>query len=162
MFVLGVQPGDLVAQIVESASNAGFHPWIGKSLWRREWEPTPAFSPGESQGQRILAGYSPLGRKGSDTTGRLTHTWWFSYIYVSDSLLLQVITKYWVDFPVLYSRTFQAWLTIFNYFIYNSVYLLIPNSQFIPPPPTFPLVTKFVLYVCESAFLWINSFVSVF
>ena len=27
-------------------------------LWRRKWQPTPVFLPGESQGQRSLAGYS--------------------------------------------------------------------------------------------------------
>ena len=27
--------------------------------WRREWQPTPVFLPGESHGQRSLAGYSP-------------------------------------------------------------------------------------------------------
>ena len=35
--------------------------------------------------------------------------------------------------------------------IYNSLHLLIPNSQSIPPPPTLPLRNhKSVLYVCES------------
>ncbi|XDC72510.1 hypothetical protein R6Z07F_003683 [Ovis aries] len=28
------------------------HPWIRKMPWRREWLPTPVFSPGESHGQR--------------------------------------------------------------------------------------------------------------
>ena len=27
--------------------------------WKREWQPTPVFLPGESHGQRRLAGYSP-------------------------------------------------------------------------------------------------------
>ena len=40
--------------------------------WRREWLPTPVFLPGESHGQRSLAGYSPPGRKPSDMTERLT------------------------------------------------------------------------------------------
>ena len=31
--------------------------------WRREWQPTPIFLPGEFYGQRSLAGYSPLGCK---------------------------------------------------------------------------------------------------
>ena len=35
------------------------------------WQPTPVFLPGESQGQRSLAGYSPWGCKESDTTERL-------------------------------------------------------------------------------------------
>ena len=37
----------------------GFDPWAGKIPWRREWPPTPLFLPGESHGQRSLAGYSP-------------------------------------------------------------------------------------------------------
>ena len=35
----------------------GFDPWLGKILWRRKWHPTPVFLPGESHGQRSLAGY---------------------------------------------------------------------------------------------------------
>ena len=33
-----------------------------------EMAPTPVFLPGESHGQRSLVGYSPWGRKESDTT----------------------------------------------------------------------------------------------
>ena len=44
----------------------GFDPWVGKILWRREWQPFPVFLPGESYGQRNLAGYSPRGCKESD------------------------------------------------------------------------------------------------
>ena len=36
--------------------------------WRRECLPTPVFLPGEFHGQRSLVGYSPWGRKESDTT----------------------------------------------------------------------------------------------
>ena len=46
----------------------GFDPGVGKIPWRRKWQPTPVFLPGESHGQRILVGYSPRGRKESDTT----------------------------------------------------------------------------------------------
>ena len=46
----------------------GFNPWVGKIPWRRKWQPTPVFLPGESHGQRSLAGYSPRGCEGSDTT----------------------------------------------------------------------------------------------
>ena len=46
----------------------GFDLWVGKILWRREWQSTPVFLPGESHGQRSLAGYSPYGHKESDTT----------------------------------------------------------------------------------------------
>ena len=46
----------------------GFGPWVRKIPWRRAWQPTPVFLPGESHGQRSLAGYSPWGHKGLDTT----------------------------------------------------------------------------------------------
>ena len=34
-----------------------FDPWVWKILWRRAWQPIPVFLPGESHGQRSLAGY---------------------------------------------------------------------------------------------------------
>ena len=43
-------------------------PGVGKIPWRRAWHPTPVFQPGESRGQRSLAGYSPWGRKEPNTT----------------------------------------------------------------------------------------------
>ena len=42
--------------------------WVRKIPWRRELQPTPIFLPGESHGQKSLAGYSPRGRKELDTT----------------------------------------------------------------------------------------------
>ena len=41
--------------------------------WRRAWQPTPVFLPGESCGQRSVAGYSPWGHTESDTTERTWH-----------------------------------------------------------------------------------------
>ena len=40
-------------------------------IWRRKSQSTPALLPGESHGRRSLIGYSPWGRKESDTTERL-------------------------------------------------------------------------------------------
>ena len=31
-----------------------FSPWVGKIPWRRKWQPTPVFLPGESHGRRSL------------------------------------------------------------------------------------------------------------
>ena len=45
-----------------------FNPWIGKIPWRRAWQPTSVFLPGDSHGQRSLVGYSPEGQKELDTT----------------------------------------------------------------------------------------------
>ena len=46
----------------------GYNPWVRKIPWRRVWQPSPVFLPGESHGQRSLAGYSPQCRKELETT----------------------------------------------------------------------------------------------
>ena len=53
-----------------------FNPWVGKIPWRRKWQLTPVFFPGEFHGQRSLAGYSPQGLKESDTTELLSLYAW--------------------------------------------------------------------------------------
>ena len=61
----------LVAQMVKNClkcEKPRFDPWIGKFPWRRAWQPTPVFLPGESHGQRNLVGYGPWGLKELDTT----------------------------------------------------------------------------------------------
>ena len=65
----------LMGQMVKNPSQCGtsvFSPWVVKIPWRRAWQPTPAFLPGASHGQRSLAGYSLWGHKESDMTGRLS------------------------------------------------------------------------------------------
>ena len=46
----------------------GFCPGMRRIPWRRKWQATPAFFPGESHGQRSLVGYSPRGHRESDLT----------------------------------------------------------------------------------------------
>jgi len=48
---------------------------LGREVpWRRAWQPTSVFLPGESHGQRSLAGYSSKGRKELHTTEVTSHT----------------------------------------------------------------------------------------
>ena len=51
--------------------DAGSIPGSGTFPWRRKGQPSPVLLPGESHGRRGLAGYSPWGRKQSDTLGDL-------------------------------------------------------------------------------------------
>ena len=65
----------LAAQMVKNLPamrRPRFDPWVGKILWKREWQPTPVFLPGEFHGQRSLVGYSPWSHKEWDTTEQLT------------------------------------------------------------------------------------------
>ena len=56
------------------------HDWATSLLlftfmhWRRKWQPTPVFLSGKSHGRRSPVGYSPWGRRESDTTERLHWT----------------------------------------------------------------------------------------
>ena len=61
-------PGDASGEETACRSRRRrFQPWAGKIPWRRAWQPTPVFLPGESHGQRNLEGYSRWGCKESDT-----------------------------------------------------------------------------------------------
>jgi len=50
----------VVKNLPADAGDAGS---ILKIPWRRAWQPTPVFLPGEPYGQRSLAGYSTWGCK---------------------------------------------------------------------------------------------------
>ena len=50
------------------ARNASSVPGSKRSPWDRKWQPVPVFLPGKFHGQRTLVGYSPQGRKESNTT----------------------------------------------------------------------------------------------
>ena len=57
--------------------------------WRRKWQPTPVFLPGESHGQWSLLAYSPWGHKESDTTEQLA----LQYTVVESASLIAHLVK---------------------------------------------------------------------
>ena len=61
-------PGGSDGRVCLQCRRPGFDPQFGKIPWRRAWQPTPVFLPGESHGQKNLASYSPWGRKELDMT----------------------------------------------------------------------------------------------
>ena len=58
----------------------GSIPGSGRFPCRREWQPTPAPSPGKSHGQRNLADYSPWSHKSG--TKLSTRAWMDIHIYI--------------------------------------------------------------------------------
>ena len=94
----------LVAQMVKNLwkwRRPGFNPWVGKILWRGEWQPTLVFSHGEFQGQRSLVGYSPWVHKESDMSERLILSL-FTYIIAMLWRLNKIIL---VKYPIHKSIT---------------------------------------------------------
>ena len=67
----------LVAQTVKYLPTM-WETQVGSLGWEgpleKEMAPTPVFLPGKSHGRRSVVGYSPWGRKESDTTERLHFT----------------------------------------------------------------------------------------
>ena len=57
--------GDLASLVADSKESAcqcrkpRFNPWVRKICWRKKWQPNPVFLPGEFNGPRRPAGYSP-------------------------------------------------------------------------------------------------------
>ena len=104
----------------------GFHPRVGKIPWRRTWQPTPAFFPRESHGQRSLVGYSPQDCKEPNTPEELSTCapsalkgveWfllaWWPILYHAWSLLHRCR---WVPWQVTVSPYFSAPFDIFESF----------------------------------------------
>ena len=68
------------------------HPWplATKIPWRRKWQPTPLFLPGEFHEQRRLAGYSPLVAESDTTEGLTLRAEWYSTICLDYISLVHV------------------------------------------------------------------------
>ena len=69
----------------------GFNPLVRKIPWRRAWQLTAVFLPGESHGQRSLVGYSPYGHRVGHDLSDLAYT---HHIHeLKDSKVLSVFSK---------------------------------------------------------------------
>ena len=65
---------------------------LGRKIpWRRKWQSTPVFLPGESHGRRSLVGYSPRGCKESDIAEQLNLT--LPYLKHADGLEAMMIRQ---------------------------------------------------------------------
>ena len=56
---LGVTSGKGLAYQFRRIKSDRFNPWVQKISWRRKWQPTLVFLPGESHRQRSQVSYSP-------------------------------------------------------------------------------------------------------
>ena len=52
----------------EGDMSRGFYLWVAKIPWKRKWQSTSIFLPGEYHGQKSLERYSPWGHKESEMT----------------------------------------------------------------------------------------------
>ena len=106
----------------ESACNVGdlaSIPGLGRP-WRRKRQTTAVFLPGESHGLRSLAGYSPSGRKESDTTVQpLLHFMWTEKLVMAKIFhCYDIQYQEAVVFFFFYSEIFfHFWVFFFQFFL---------------------------------------------
>ena len=93
----------------------GFYPWVGKIPWRRKWQPTPVFLPGESRGRRSLAAavYGVAESDTAEAAQQQQQHWFFSRM---------------IDYFVCGRLRFYLFLTIFCYW-----FLILLLREYIMP-----------------------------
>ena len=108
------------------SGRVGFHPWVGRIPWRREWQPTPVFLLGEFHGQRRLdkrVTPSFLLRNGPSfafrvvyrVTGHLSKCLWDLRVFLDDArgcqcpFVLCLHPQVFLQRGVLASGSFQEW-----------------------------------------------------
>ena len=87
--------GPQVAQMVKNlpaVQETSVQSLVRKIPWRREWQPTPVFLPGEFHGQRSLVGYSPWGCKALDMPEQRVH---ILHAQFATTILLQLNEGYY-------------------------------------------------------------------
>ena len=120
-----------------------FDAWVRKIPWRRKCLPTPVFLPGESHGQKNLAGYSPWGHKELDTTEQLTLFLYRSLQSIEHCSLCYI----------------QQVLTSHLFCIQQCVYVN-PSLSIQPSLLLSPGNHKFAFYICDSVyFFFVNKFI---
>ena len=66
--IFGFPGGSVVKNLPANAGVLGLIPGLGRFPWKRAWEPTPVFLPGESPWIKEPGRLQSMGSKESDTT----------------------------------------------------------------------------------------------
>ena len=104
--------------------------------WKGKWQPTPVFLLGESHGERSLEGYSPWGRKESDSIERLG-TIWTDFKFTADGECSHEVKRH-----LLLGRKAMTNLDS----ILKSKGITLPTNVHLVKAMIFPVV----MYGCES------------
>ena len=76
----GVPRSSVGKASVCNVGRPGFNSWVRKFPWRRKRHPTLVFLPGESHGQRSLAGYSSWAHKSQTQLSAIFLSFFLSFL----------------------------------------------------------------------------------
>ena len=140
----------------------GFSPWVGKIPWKRAWQPTPVFLPGESHGQRSLVGYSPIESPKviHDWSDKHTHTHTHTHRInnsVAKILYAHIISSDYIsELEFLWSSVKEDEIFKIKFVANTSIF-----TEIIKPIETLDSVFKYLSYTVNTryyAFLFIFHF----
>ena len=115
--------------------------------WRRKWQPTPLFWPGESQGRGSLVGCCLWDR-------RVRHDWSDLAAAAAASFFNVPFTDSFLKFGMFRSFKFKITIDIFRAYNYHFMMFLLPG--FCGPVVWF----SGLLFVC-FAFFWVTSMLGI-
>ena len=81
----------MVKNLPAICQRPGFDPWVGKICWRKKWQPTPVFLPGESQGRGRLGSYGSQSHRVGHDWATNTHS--FDHILLSSHTFIQFLEQ---------------------------------------------------------------------
>ena len=120
--------------------------------WRRKWQPTPLFLPGESQGWGSLVGCRLWGCTESDTT----EATWQHMFHMYNAVVVQLLSRVWL-FATPWTAACQDFLSFTvsqSLLRFISIESVMPSSHLIlssPSPPAFNLSQD------QGLFQWVSS-----
>ena len=142
-----------------------FDPWVGRIPWRREWQPTPIFLPGEFHGQRSLAGYNPWVSKQLDTaecnnvlhvlTPWSPHRIFFKHFNIS-FLPCAIIACLCAPHTLPFSPHLHPFILLMSIILHRATYTS-------PPPgnlPRFPKLVPLPMQLYSPCSLYVSFIVS--
>ena len=101
-YVFGFPDVSVVKNLPAKQKNVDLIPGSGRLPWRRKWQPTPVFLTGESPWAEEPGGLQSVGsqraRHDLETKAPPPHILFHFFP-------LWFITRYWIQFPLLYSKT---------------------------------------------------------
>ena len=87
----------------------GFYAWVGKIPWRRAWQPTLVFLPGESHGQRSPARTTPLGQRYQQISEAMKGFLAPFKFYTQPAFKQYLFLHFWVRWVLLWQVGSSLW-----------------------------------------------------
>ena len=132
------------------------------SLTWRKWQPVPVLLPGKSHGPRSLVGYSPWGRKESDTTERLHFTSLASVWGECNCVVVWTFFGNCLSLGLKWKLTFSSNVTAAEFSKFAGIlraassFRTWPSSAGIPSPP----LALFVVMLPKAPWLWTPGYLT--